>query len=158
MKPVVAIVALAVQLAACGGKSAADYQNDARRALDAGDTAKAIAVVDEGLAKDAVRQDAAGAWRLEQIRLDALAKSGKGADLKIELERVAGTHPQQVNASLYRSLADRVKAAGDVPTCFHASDLQHALLALLGIGRRRAHGRAHLVNVLGRALTFAGQR
>jgi len=113
MNRVVAIVALAVQLAACGGKSAADYQNDARRALDAGDTAKAIAVVDEALAKDAVRQDAAGAWRLEQVRLDALAKSGKGADLKAELERVAGTHPQQVNASLYRSLADRVKAAGD---------------------------------------------
>jgi tetratricopeptide (TPR) repeat protein len=113
MKAALSIAVLALALAACGGKSAADYANDARAALDAGDTAKAIAVVDEALAKDAVRQDAAGAWRLEQVRLDALAKAGKGADLLTHLERVAGTHPQQVNASFYRSLADRVKAAGD---------------------------------------------
>lgn len=113
MKTAIAVIILSAFVAGCGGKSAADYQSEARRALDAGDTAKAIAVVDEALAKDAVRQDAAGAWRLEQVRLEALAKAGKGPEVKAELERLAGTHPQQVNASLYRSLADRVKAAGN---------------------------------------------
>lgn len=100
-------------LAACGGKSAADYQNEARAALDGGDAAKAIGIVTEALGRDAIKQDAAASLRLEQIRLEALAKAGKGAEVKIELERVASAYPKNVNASLYRSLADRVKAAGD---------------------------------------------
>lgn len=108
--PVLAIAAL---LAGCGGKSAADYHNEARSALDGGDTARALRVVEEGLGADAVKKDPAAAWRLEQLRLEALAKSGKGADVKRELERLAGTYPAQVNASLYRSLADKAKAAGD---------------------------------------------
>jgi hypothetical protein len=107
------IVLLAAVLAGCG-RSAADYQNDARAALDAGDSAKAIRVAEEGLARDLVKQDAAAAWRLEQIRVDAFANSGKGADVKQELERLAVAYPKQVSASLYRSLADKVKAAGDV--------------------------------------------
>jgi hypothetical protein len=100
-------------LAACGGKSAVDYQNEARAALDGGDAAKAIQVVTEALGQDAIKQDAAASLRLEQIRLEALAKAGKGTEVKIELERVASAYPKNVNASLYRSLADRVKAAGD---------------------------------------------
>ena len=109
------IVLFAALLAGCGGRSAADYQSGARAALDAGDRAKAIQLADEGLAQEAVKQDVVAAWRLEQIRLDALAGDGKGADVKKELERLAVTYPKQVNASLYRALADRVKAAGDVP-------------------------------------------
>ena len=70
-------------------------------------------MADEGLAQDAVKRDAATAWRLEQVRLEALARSGKGADVKKELDRLAGTYAAQVNASLYRSLADKAKAAGD---------------------------------------------
>jgi hypothetical protein len=60
-----------------------------------------------------VKQDAAAAWRLEQIRLEALAKSAKGAQVKSELDRLATAYPKQVNASLYRSLADKAKEAGD---------------------------------------------
>lgn len=98
---------------ACGGKSGADYHKEARAALDAGNTAEALRMADEGLAQDAVKRDAATAWRLEQVRLEALARSGKGADVKKELDRLAGTYAAQVNASLYRSLADKAKAAGD---------------------------------------------
>jgi len=108
------IVLFAALVAGCGGRSAADYQRDARAALDAGDSTKAIKVAEEGLAQDAVKQDAAGAWRLEQIRVDALASSGKAADVKRELDRLAVAYPKQVTASMYRSLADKVKAAGDV--------------------------------------------
>jgi hypothetical protein len=104
---------IAAFLTACGGKSVADYQNEARAALDGGDAAKAIAVVTEALGNDTIKQDAAAALRLEQIRLEALAKAGKGPEVKIELERVASAYPKNVTASLYRSLADRVKAAGD---------------------------------------------
>lgn len=107
------ILAFAAFMSACGGKSAADYHKEAQAALDKGDAAAALRVADEGLAQDAVKRDAAAAWRLETVRLEALAKSGKGADVKRELERLAGTYPGQVNASLYRALADKTKAAGD---------------------------------------------
>jgi hypothetical protein len=99
----------------CGGKSAADYQKEAQAALDGKDNPKAVAIVTEALQKDAVRGDTAAAWRLEQIRLEALARSAKGAEAKAELDRLAAAYPKQVNASLYRSLADKAKAAGDVP-------------------------------------------
>jgi hypothetical protein len=106
-------VILAVTLTACGGKSAADYQAEAQAALNARDTAKAVSVAEAGLADAKVRQDAAAAWRLEQIRIDALAREGKGAQVKAELERLAGTYPKQVNGSLYRAMADRAKTASD---------------------------------------------
>ena len=110
---VLPILVLVVSLMGCGGKSAADYHRDARAALDGGDAAAALRVADEGLAQDAVRRAAAAAWRLEQVRLEALAKSGKGGDVQRELERLAAAYPGQVNASLYRALADKAKAAGD---------------------------------------------
>src|SRR5215510_9800789 len=109
------VALLAACFAGCGGKSAARYEQDAQTALDGKDPAKAIAIVDEALAKDSVRQDAPAAWRLEQIRLDALARQGKGNEVKAQLERLVGTYPKQVNASLYRSLADKTKTAGDNP-------------------------------------------
>ena len=107
------IVLFATCLAGCGGKSAADYQRDAQAALDARDTEKAIQVSEEGLAQDAVKKDAPAAWRLEQIRLEALAQAGKGAQVKTELDRLATAYPKQMNASLYRSLADKAKGGGD---------------------------------------------
>jgi hypothetical protein len=108
------IILAAALLAACGGKSADDYHTEARAALEGGDAPRALQLVDEAFARDAAKQDAAAAWRLEQVRLDALAKSGKGAEVTKELDRLAGTYPAQVTAPLYRSLADKAKAAGDV--------------------------------------------
>jgi hypothetical protein len=106
------LVLLAV-LVACGGKSGTDYHAEARAALDAGKPADAIRLAEEALARDDVKQDAPVAWRLEQVRLEALARSGKGAQVKADLDRLAGTYPKQVTASLYRALADRAKEAGD---------------------------------------------
>jgi hypothetical protein len=105
---------LVLLLAACGGGSTT-YENDARAALNGGDMARAIRVAEEGLGRDAVKQDPAAAWRLEQIRLGALATSGKGAEVKKELDRLAAAYPKQVSASLYRSLADKAKTVNDVP-------------------------------------------
>ena len=106
---------LLVLLAACGGGGSTSYESDARAALNGGDMAKAIRVAEEGLAQDAVKKDPAAAWRLEQIRLDALATSGKGVDVKKELDRLATAYPKQVNASLYRSLAAKATTVNDVP-------------------------------------------
>jgi hypothetical protein len=104
---------LATLLAACGGKSGADYHTRARAALDGGKPAEAVTLAEEGLARDDVRRDAAAAWRLEQVRLEALAKSGRGTQVKTDLERLAQAYPKQVTASLYRALADKAKEAGD---------------------------------------------
>lgn len=111
--PILVLVALISW--GCGGKSAADYEKAAHAALDEKDNAKAVAIVAEALNANAVRSDAAAAWRLEQIRLEALVRAGKGAEAKTELDRLAATYPNQVTASLYRSLADKTKAAGDMP-------------------------------------------
>ena len=91
-------------------KSAEDQLKEAQAAV-ASDPAKAQQLAEEGL-KNA-GSDKATAWRLEQVRLEALAKGSKGAEVAKELERLAGTYPQQVTAALYRSLADKTKAAGD---------------------------------------------
>ena len=106
---------LPLLVAACGGGGPTTYENDARAALNGGDMPKAIRVAEDGLAQDGVKKDPAAAWRLEQIRLDALATSGKGTDVKKELDRLAAAYPKQVSASLYRSLADKAKTVNDVP-------------------------------------------
>jgi hypothetical protein len=103
-----------VLLAACAG-SAADSYDKARAALAAGKPADAVLAAEKGLARDDAKQDPALAWRLEHVRLEALATSGKGAQVKAELERLAAQYPAQVTAALYRSLADQAKAGGDVP-------------------------------------------
>lgn len=100
-------------LVACGGASVADRRQEAQAALDAGDYAKALELADATLKDPAAAKDATEAWRLEQLRLDALARSGKGAEVVATLQRLSGTHAAQVNAPLYRSLADKLRAAGD---------------------------------------------
>src|SRR5690606_926446 len=92
--------------------SLADREKEARAALDARDFAKARQISETALA-GAGSGDAATAWRLEQIRLDALANEKQGTEVAASLERLAGTYPAQVTPALYRSLADRLKSAGD---------------------------------------------
>lgn len=100
-------------LVACGGKSADDLRKEAEAALQAGDPAKAEQIVDEAL--KGVGSDKAAAWRLEQVKLEAMTKAKKGSAVPAELERLAGAYPQQVTPALYRSLADKAKAGGDTP-------------------------------------------
>jgi len=101
-----------LSLAACQ-KSLADREQDARTALDKRDFAMAQQM-SEGALVDAISgKDAATAWRLEQIRLDALAHQKNGAEVATSLERLAGQYPAQVTPALYRALADRLKTAGD---------------------------------------------
>jgi hypothetical protein len=103
-----------VWLSACGSSGADSYEK-ARAALAAGKPGDALIAAEAGLGRDDAKQDSALAWRLEHVRLEALAGSGNGAQVKTDLERVAARYPAQVTASLYRSLADQAKNAGDVP-------------------------------------------
>lgn len=103
---------LASLLAGCG-KSPEDRLAEAQKALDGGDPAAAITAVDQALADAAISGDKALAWRFESLRLDAQARAGKGADVAAGLARLSQTYAAQVTAALYRSLADKTRAAGD---------------------------------------------
>ncbi len=100
-------------LCACQG-SLADKEKEARAALDARDFPKARQISDQALLGVTSGDDAATAWRIEQIRLDALANDKQGAEVVASLERLSGSYGPQVTPALYRSLADRLKTAGDV--------------------------------------------
>jgi hypothetical protein len=112
------LVLVTLLVAACGS---VDHQKEAQGALDAGDADKAIQHAEEGL--KAAGDDKAAAWRLEQIRLEALAKKGDAGKVAAELDRLHGAYPQQVTPALYLSLAQKVRAGGGAaPDVLAAAD------------------------------------
>lgn len=102
-------------LSACKG-SLADHEKNARAALDARDWNGARNISEQALVGVTSGDDAAMAWRLEQIRLDALANDKQGQEVIVTLARLGGnpTYSPQITPALYRSLADKLKTAGDV--------------------------------------------
>ena len=104
------LAALLLGLVACG-KSAAAWEKEAQAALDAGDGAKAEQSAAEGL--KSAGSDKAVAWRLEKVRVEALAKEGKGKDLPPELDRLKAGYPAQATAQFYKAIADKLATAGD---------------------------------------------
>ena len=99
-------------LAGCEA-SLADREKEARAALDARSFSKAIELSQAALSAPGAASDAAASWRLEQIRLEALASEKQGKEIVLSLERLSGTNAAQVTPALYRSLAGKLKAAGD---------------------------------------------
>ncbi|MFZ5480871.1 MAG: hypothetical protein ACOZNI_29190 [Myxococcota bacterium] len=108
---------IAFLLLAC---SSVDHQKEAQDALNGGDADKALQLAEEGL--KSAGGDKAAAWRLEQVRLEALAKKGDGASLKGELERLHGAYPQQVTAPLYLKLASQLREGGGGATVIDVLD------------------------------------
>jgi hypothetical protein len=104
-----------VVLSACKG-SLADHEKNARAALDARDWNGARNISEQALVGVTSGDDAAMAWRLEQIRLDALANDKQGQEVIVTLARLGAnpTYSPQITPALYRSLADKLKTAGDV--------------------------------------------
>ena len=109
-----AFIATTLVFAACGA-SAEDLRKDAQSKLDAGDAAGALVVADKALDDAGISGNKADAWRFESIRLEALARTGKGKDVATELDRLAADYAAQVTAALYRALADKARAANDNP-------------------------------------------
>lgn len=106
---------LALMFVVACGSSLAEQETGARAALDGRDFAKARQLAEAALADPAAASDKAAAWRLEQIRLEALASDKQSAELLSSIERLAGPYEKQITAPLMRSLADKLKAAGDTP-------------------------------------------
>ena len=105
-------LAAAALLVACSA-SLADRERDARAALDGRNWILARSLAEEALRSPNTGSDPALEWRLEQIRLEALAGDKQGADIVASLARLATSHPQQATPALYRALADKLKTAGD---------------------------------------------
>ncbi len=88
--------------------------SEAQRALDMGRYSEAIALSEIGL--EEVRGDPTQRrtiWRLERIRVEALAGSGDVDGVLASLDRLFETFPTHVNTDLYLALAHQVFKAGD---------------------------------------------
>jgi hypothetical protein len=105
---------LGAPLTGCStGPTPESLQVEADAAINAKDWTGAVLKADTALALPAVSGDAAKAWRFELIRLNALAAAGKGKEVSDNLNRLSATYAKQLTASLYHSLAVKVKAGGD---------------------------------------------
>lgn len=105
---------LLLSFSACGGPTLEDRLHEAQSALDKGDYPAAMASVDAALADATISGDPAKSWRFESIKLDALARAGKGDDVLDAIDRLKVAYPKQMTAALYRSLADKLRAAKNV--------------------------------------------
>lgn len=112
-RPAFAALLVATLVGCASGPDAEALQKDVETAIQAKDFAGAVTKADEALKADAIAKDAGKAWRFESLKLQALADGGKGADVKAGLARLTAAYEKQLTAALYRSLADKLRAAGD---------------------------------------------
>ena len=107
-------------LCACGGGPEAQLEK-ARADLAKGDYAAAGAAAAQGLAGGA---EGATAWRLENVALEAEARTAKTADVVARLQRLAsGSFAAQLTGPLYVQTAGQVKEAGDAAGAISVLDL-----------------------------------
>ncbi len=109
MQRCLAVLVLSI-LAACGGKTPADCCTAADEALDKGNYAEAQARAQEGL--DLHGTDAGTNWKLEKIRLQALAGNGEGALVVAGLGAASAKYPGMVDDQLYATLGMALADAG----------------------------------------------
>jgi hypothetical protein len=101
-------------------ESARDSLGEARQALAESRYADAIASADAGLAAG---PDEVTAWGLELVRLEALARDGRGDETVALVQRLAGDRPEQVSASQYRATADQLRSAEQGAAAIQVLDL-----------------------------------
>jgi len=100
-------------------ESARDSLGSAREALAGGDPAAALAAAEAGLAAGA---DEVTAWGLELVKLEALAREGRGDAALAQLAALAAQRPEQVPAEQYAATADQLRAAGQGAVAAQALD------------------------------------
>ncbi len=114
-----ATLVLVTALAVGCGEKASDVKEAAQAALDAADYPTAIAQADKaiGMATD----DKAMIWQSQQIKLQALARSGDAGAAPL-LEQLAGEYAAQVKSPLYMSVAADLKSAGQTSAAIDVLD------------------------------------
>ena len=104
---------------ACGG-SARDALGDARGALAEARYDDAIVAAETGLSG---QPDEVTAWGLELVRLEAMARGGRGDDAVALIARLAEERPQQIGASQYSASAGQLQAADQGVAAIQMLDL-----------------------------------
>jgi len=117
------VFALAGVLAGCADPSAQQRADAAQTALNSGDFGAARTDAEAGLGSEEAKADVALAWRLEKLRLDALAGGRNSVELLASLERLQAAHADRIDAALYVSLTDKLTQVGDF---IGAIDVVHA--------------------------------
>ena len=102
------VLVMALALGACA-ETPRESLDEARQALAESRYPDAIAAADAGLAGDA---DAVTAWGLDLVKLEALARDGRGDDALVQIEELAALRPEQMPATQYSATADQLRAAG----------------------------------------------
>jgi hypothetical protein len=102
-------LAAALVLGACGGETARDALEASRQALADARYADAIASADAGLSRS---PDERTGWGLELVKLEALARDGRGDATLAQLEKLAAARPESVSPDQYTATADQLRAAG----------------------------------------------
>ena len=113
------LLVIVLAVSACA-ESARDSLGQARDALAESRYADAVEAADQGLARDG---DAVTTWGLELVKLEALAREGRGDDAVVQLEKLAGSRPQQVAATQYAATADQLRSAGQGGATIQILDL-----------------------------------
>ena len=106
-------------LAACA-ESARDALGDAQAALSESRYADAIAAADAGLAAG---PDEVTSWGLELVRLEALAREGRGDETVSQIEKLAEARPEQIPANQYFATADQLATAEQGAAAIQVLDL-----------------------------------
>jgi len=114
---------LLVLLLAVGGcdRPASEHLVEARAAMS--DTAyeDALSAADAGLAAPGL--DDPTRWGLELVRLEALARSGHGAETRDLVSELANRHPERFPSAQYAATAVQLEKAGDGPAAIEVLDL-----------------------------------
>ena len=113
-------VALAVVLLTACGESARQSLETARKSLAETAYPEAIAAADAGLAR---KPDSVTSWGLELVKLEALARSGRGDETIAQLEKLTAGWPDNMLAEQFAATADQLRAAGQGGAAIQALDL-----------------------------------
>ena len=111
-------VAAVLVLAACG-QSGREALEQARKALAETHYPEAISAADAGLAR---KPDAITSWGLEVVKLEALARSGRGDETLAQLEKLTAGWPDNMLADQFAATADQLRAAGQGPAAIQVLD------------------------------------
>jgi hypothetical protein len=113
---------LALLLAAWGcDRSAPEHLAEARAAMADTQYEDALTAADAGLAAPGL--DEPTRWGLELVKLEALARSARGAEARDLVKDLAALHPGRFPSAQYAATAVQLDKAGDGPAAIEVLDL-----------------------------------
>jgi tetratricopeptide (TPR) repeat protein len=101
-------------------ESARDSLEEARKALAETRYPEAIAAADAGLARE---PDHITSWGLELVKLEALARGGRGDEAIAQVQKLVDGWPDNMGADQFAATADELRAANQGAAAIRVLDL-----------------------------------